>query len=334
MHCSQKNKENIMKVLLRNLRVSILFLGCLLVVYGCSEERLQSTAVDLLTGTDTSVIAPPPPEIASLLWGDLEVVKAKLADVLDDGSYTEDGRIILDGAGVARDGFLYEIDFIETQRTYYQKYVDVAGIAIIGSRDVDDIFFHAARKVVLGMTAKRREVRDWLSVHRGDWPADRFRMILASPLCDYPQVHVSVEDRGRVCDRFKGACVGESYCVVVAQYSSFYEGELSFSRTFIHEMGHAMHYALRDTDPTFQERLEIAYVDANTGEGGSLFGGMPNDREFWAEATRYWFGKVASPDPLAKWGENLLQSDPLLYELLDEVYPLLYLREVDWEHLE
>lgn len=322
------------------MRVKILLfvLGCSLVFCGCSEEHLQSTAVDLLTGnTDTdSVIGPPPPEIAKLLWGDIDATRAKLVEVTENGSYvTEDGNTIFDSAGVARDRFIYKINFIETQRNYYQKYIDADGIAIIGSDEVDDVFFYAAKKVALGMTAKRPETREWLSVYHGAWPADRFRMILASPNCDYPQVHVSVEDNGRICDRYGGACVSEAYCVVVVQFSPFpgHEDELSFSGTFIHEMGHAIHFALQDIDPTFQARLEAAYEDAKIGDGGSWFGGMPNDKEFWAEATKYWFRKVASPSPTGKWGENLYHADPLLYELLDEVYPLLYLRAVDWEHV-
>ena len=46
------------------------------------------------------------------------------------------------------------------------------------------------------------------------------------------------------------------------------------------------------------------------------------------------FFKVSRPSESgAGWGENLRRSDPLLYELLDEVYPRLYLEMVDWEHL-
>lgn len=321
------------------MKVKILFflLGCLLVFCGCSEEHLHTTAVDLLMGnTDTvPVPEPPPPEIAKLLWGDIDAVKTKLADVTEDGIYeTEDGRTIHDTAGVARERFTYEINFIEAQQNYYQKYIDAAGIAIIGGREVDDIFFYAARKVVLGMTAKRPEVREWLSVHHGKSPSTRFRMILASPNCDYPQVHLSVENNSRLCDRYRGACVSDAYCVVVTQFSSIpgHEDELSFSSVFIHEMGHAIHYALRDIDPTFQERLEAAHEDAKTGGGGSLFGGLPIN-EFWAEATKDWFFKVSNPNPIGRWGENLHRADPLLYELLDEVYPLLYLRTVDWEHV-
>ena len=319
------------------MKVKILFflLGCLLVFCGCSEEQLHSTAVDLLTGdTDTTPVpGPPPPEIATLLWGDIDAVRKRLADVIEKGSYeAEDGSIIL-GGEVTEELFTYEIDFIETQRNYYQKYIDADGIAIIGGREVDDVFFYAARKIVLGMTAKGPEVREWLSVHHRELPSDRFRMILATPSCGIPQVQVSVRGESRLCDRYIGACIPDLYCVVVVQYSlPPHEDELSFSATFIHEMGHAIHYALQDIDPTFQERLVAAYEDTKTGEGGSLFGGLPIN-EFWTEATKDWFFKVSNPNPFGGWGEYLRRSDPLLYELLDEVYPLLYLRAVDWEHI-
>ena len=255
-------------------KIMCFVLVALLVFFGCSEEHLESTVIDILTGkTDTdTVIGPPPPEIATLLWGDLDAAKANLADVLEDGILEINGRRIHDTAGVARDGLIYEIDFIETQRNYYQKYIDADGLAIIGGAEVDDIFFSAAKKVALGMTSKRPETRAWFSVYRGESPAERFRMILASPKCLIPQVHLGAMTNRRLCHRYAGACIPDRYCVVTVGLRSIpgHEGELIFSHTFIHEMGHAIHYALRAIDPTFQTRLEAAYEDANTGEGGQL----------------------------------------------------------------
>ena len=309
---------------MKQIKLFSVVLILLIALCGCSDERLSP--VDLLKSSAggvevsaDSTIGPPPPEIAKLLWGDLDATKAELPTAY----------------GVMQEFVLREINFIETQQAYYQKYIDADGIAIIGSDAVDDIFFHAAKKVVLGMTSKRPETREWLSVSHGAYPSNRFRMILVTPECDIPRAQAHILTEGRVCDRYIGACVGEWYCVVVVQFSSTpgHEDELSFSGTFIHEMGHAIHYALRDVDPTFQTRLDAAYEDANTGEGGSNFGGMPNEREFWAEATWYWFNKVSNPNPsVASLGKTFQRADPLLYQLLDEVYPLLYLRAVDWEH--
>ena len=58
--------------------------------------------------------------------------------------------------------------------TYYTKYIDAEGIAIVGSDWVRDEQFYAAREIVLLMTSKRPELREPLSLKTG------FRIILLS----------------------------------------------------------------------------------------------------------------------------------------------------------
>lgn len=299
----------------------------LIVVCGCSNDQLHPVAIDLFNGASEveviaeSTIGPPPPDVAELLWwGNFETRLEALMQVLSRNETRLAGDKRAEYLPLIRT-HIESLCLLVAREDYYTKYIDAGGIAIVGGDNVDDIFFYAAQKVVLGMTSKRPHLRERLS------PEHRFRMVL------FPR-----DLGGTVLPEINsylglGWCIGEEWCAVPVGYSvsKGHEDELSFAPIFIHEMGHAIHYAMQDIEPTFQVRLEAAFADANEGEGGSLFGGQTNERELWAEGTTYWFFKVSSPNG-AWWGADLHQTDPLLYQLLDEVYPRLYLRSVDWEH--
>ena len=101
---------------------------------------------------------------------------------------------------------------------------------------------------------------------------------------------------------------------------------------FSHEFAHAIHYAIRVLDPTFDDRLEAAYADVM--ENDSYFGDSPkismlrNATEYWAGSATKWCGKFAGSTK-EFYHDKFRDQDPLMYALLEEWLPLIDLRTVE-----
>ncbi len=92
----------------------------------------------------------------------------------------------------------------------------------------------------------------------------------------------------------------------------------------IHEFGHAIHeMALKIVDPTFDERLNIAYTQAL--EAGLWKGtyAATNRSEYWAEGVQSWFDTNREHDSEhnhVNTRQELREYDPSLARLLEEVF--------------
>ena len=82
-----------------------------------------------------------------------------------------------------------------------------------------------------------------------------------------------------------------------------------------------MHYAIRLIDPTFDDRLQEAYVKDKGGKHLTY-----NSIEYWAQGASIWFNRIRR-DPV--YYDQFLESYPLLYDLLAEWYDPIYLRDVE-----
>ena len=108
--------------------VGIILLAIFTITIGCAENTLFT-----LFGGDTEpVITEPPEEV----WQATEVMRA------------EQG-----------------ID-LTTQKAFYTKYIDAAGIAILANAAVADAHLIEARQVILLLTAKRPELREMLATQK------------------------------------------------------------------------------------------------------------------------------------------------------------------------
>lgn len=210
------------------------------------------------------------------------------------------------------------------------KYIDAGGVTIVGHSQVADVHFYKARMVFLIMTSEHPEIREYLSLARD------FRIVL-------------LDARG------EGGC-GWNFCRVSSD-----------TFTLVHEFGHAMHYAIRELDPAFQERLEEAYAvayadaveDAGYWNGPDVYRqgdyAMRNDREYWAMGVNRWFGlttyfrdgvwpyfqdgqthfrsgELSYDAYIAQDHDVFLELDPMLYALLKEwLPPPVDLRDIDWQ---
>ena len=331
---------------------SILFLFCVL---GCGDEGLENVLYDLGAAPATEgVVTKVPQEIKEIIWGrDVDALMAELKDVLDDGFYTnKDGRLVHDSANVAPPILIRQICFRREQEAYYNKYISAGGIAIMGNRYIEDRFFYAARDIALGMTSKRPELRALLSPSRENRPGTtedgfrnavsgryvisrKFRMILLHLHHSFALLpEVRLKSEYPVYPQPSG--IGgffPTYAFVTVQ-DRYLQGVKSIAMyaIFSHEFAHAIHYAIRLLDPTFDDRLEAAYADVM--ENGSYFGDSPkismlrNATEYWAGSATKWCGKFAGSTK-EFYHDKFRDQDPLMYALLEEWLPLIDLRTVE-----
>ena len=287
---------------MKNMKQLLFLLLISLIAFGCSDERLiQPMEGVFFDGGEGNGVAPqgtlgpPPPEIQELLW--------------------DNENVLLRNA----------------QQKYYTKYINAGGIAIIGDNSIGDRFFWAGRDIILTMTSKHPEIREVLSAEK------KFRMILVSPplgLVSIPEVDIDFVINDTHGIGFCGRGISRNYfCAQTVQEHPLPDKDDLVMDAFVHEFAHAMHHAIHnDIAPTFQERLEEAYTNAL--ETGGVWGhgsyGLENVQEYWAVGVQKWFWKVTKTET-PEFHAHFLEKDPLLYDLLDEWLPFVYLRPVEWK---
>ncbi len=289
--------------------------------------RVPLTA-EIAVGTGSElVVSPVPTEIEDALWFSWDSRLDRLEELLS----------IRHGQHLNADGELEQTKlpprpfqfFCENvhRRLFYDKYIDAGGIAIIAPSErtstagVDDEFLYAAREIILTMTSKRPELREALS------PANRFRYILVG---------------------FLNFAVNMPYELQqLSQYLGFFAGDFAVSGIYwdlngkkaglssgivVHEMAHAIDYAFAQHPHLFPDwgtRLRTAYTLAyqKALQGKGFFDipdhyALTNEGEYWATGAQEWFTDIHGNNLADEWQRaKLIEQDPLLYALLNEVFP-------------
>lgn len=234
--------------------------------------------------------------------------------------------------------FICAYTSIDEIKAHYTKYINAGGIWIIGTEYVRDEQFYAAQQVVLLMTSKRPEVREYLSELVG------FRIILMSteqPIDPTNPVDVeynfaTIPERPNMVKAgwYSGNKIGGYAAASIAwQLESQREGpdKISMNLTaVIHEFAHAMHDAIEELDPTFNDRLEAAYQDALIPTHSILDDhGLSKPSEYWAVGVTDWFHDTPYYQQVARKPSN--NNDLLLFhELIPEWLPQIYLRPLEY----
>lgn len=329
-------------------KLLFLILIALCFVSGCGDEGVLLEDIVATAPSAEAVIGPVPIETQEIIWGkDIPTLMEELEDFLEKD---------FDGFAEKR---IAQICLRREQEAYYLKYINAGGVAIMGHKTVDDRFFYAARDIVLGMTQKRPELRALLTPSRENrpgatrrdgthdvtglaTPSRKFRYILYEQNMgrnSIPEKHLnpSFSEPQWTPTRVPGHC-STSYCYQVVHLQ---KGALSLSDVFLHEFAHAIHFAIRLIDPTFEDRLQAAYDEAvknansannPDGQGYWVSGqyALSNPGEYWAETVKAWFHRLAAPDTPEVIRAKLRDGNPLGHALLEEWFDFLYLREVDW----
>ena len=205
---------------------------------------------------------------------------------------------------------------------FYKKCVLTKGFPVVGSEKVNDYALLEAAFLIDRMLAGREDLRQALIKHKV-----RFGILAASEfttdLPEYRDLKPPLFWKKRA--RGLGAAPGQPLVScgeenLLNAVGDPYEGE----NILIHEFAHAIHgVALREVDPTFDERLSATFAEARRQGLWKYTYAMANKGEYWAEGVQSWFDCNKRLDPQHNGiatREKLLDYDPRFGRLLSEVF--------------
>ncbi len=301
-----------------------LFLLCCLCIFGCDDVRDGMLKVHI-TGGDNEV------EVTGIPQELIDIYKAELS-------------------WLPQRQFEFELD---RHLTYYTKYIDADGIAIVGNHYVRDEQFYVAREIILHMTSKHPEIREHLSLETNN---RGFRVVLMNTeepvdsefnsefgrrngyVAAYPE-NQRFTHSGQSLRTHCVARIGWRGLQWDAETETWKPGRLTLGvGTLIHEFAHALasQQAITLIYPDFHEQLENAFLTdipydpdnpnpiAPFGENSAHTAGFGNKNmsEYWAELTRHWF--VIHPNRLTLYYKEYKQ-DQLMLPIIEDIFPKIYL---------
>ena len=215
--------------------------------------------------------------------------------------------------------------------TFYQKYVDANGVAILSSAAPSDASLISACRLVVSMLAKRDDVRKALIQNQA-----RFVIIGkdegTAEVPEYGYGPRPQADKDQINQRARG--LGGQVASCGEENISCLAGDRYRDESIcVHEFSHTIStYGVFAADHTFEKRLETAFERASAS-------GILDDtyrkssvQEYWAEGVQDWYDTNASASPsngihnAVDTRPELRGYDPTLYALIEEVFP----PSLDW----
>jgi hypothetical protein len=204
---------------------------------------------------------------------------------------------------------------------HYQKCVLVGGFPILGSAKVDDRAFAEAAYLIEHMLAHKPAIREALvknKVRCAIMAHDEFTTSVPEHRTLRPASYWNRRARGlgASASRPTVSCAEENLlCLRGDPYGT--------ECILIHEFAHAMHeMGLRDADPTFDRRLDIAFRAAmRAGLWKGKYASV-NRMEYWAEGVQSWYHTNRENDHdhnHVNTRPEIKEYDPELAKLLAEV---------------
>ena len=213
---------------------------------------------------------------------------------------------------VVRD--FYELD------PYYEQWINVEGLPVIASAKVNPYALKEAAWLIEKMIGHRPDVLRAMAGNKA-----RFSVIAHTELITEIPEYSDVITPDFLVYLYRGGGGSEGATVTSSEENILaYPGQASQEyNVLIHEFAHGIHLlGLNTLDPTFEERLRIAYEAAMKKGLWQGTYASSDIREYWAEATQAWFYHNA-PDSFDRFGNTrraLKEYDPELATLLAEVY--------------
>lgn len=209
---------------------------------------------------------------------------------------------------------------------FYKKYLDADGISVISSEKVDDEALKVARKIIVGMLAKREDIKAYMVKKHC-----RFMVIgEKEEVCDIPEyAHIcnspdSIAYWNKRARGFGGApeddlssSCGEENLICLP--GDRYEGE----NILIHEFAHLIHtVGIVGVDPDFNNKLETVMNHAIEKGLWKKTYALSNKEEYFAETVQSFFNcnryseKPNGVHNSINRREKLKEYDPEMYQLL------------------
>lgn len=205
---------------------------------------------------------------------------------------------------------------------FYEKFVDVGGLPIVGSTQVSDNALAECAWIVSHMLERRPDILQALA--KGNV---RFAiMAYTEYTTDIPE-HSRLKPAVYWDRRARGlGATPDSPAVSGGEENllAFPGDPYPTENIPIHEFGHAIHeVGMAAVDPTFDGRLKQAYDDARARGLWKETYAAVNRMEYWAEAVQSWFDNNRDRDALHN-GVNtrvkLREYDPGVAALCEEVF--------------
>jgi len=201
---------------------------------------------------------------------------------------------------------------------FYQKHVDLAGFALLGSARVSDAAVREARWILAHMLEGREDVLRELTrrrVHLVVMAHDEYTTDVPEQRQLSPAVYWDRRARG-----LGGSPVSCAEENLLGSPGDPYSTE----SILVHEFAHVVHgYGLRGLDPTFDKRLREAFKAAREAQLWEGTYAATDHGEYWAEAVQCWFDDNRENDALHNHVDTraeLREYDPGVAALCEEVF--------------
>ncbi len=201
---------------------------------------------------------------------------------------------------------------------FYQKHIDLDGFPILGSSNVSDHALLEAEWIVRRMLTNRADIIRALATNRARLVVmahNEYTTDIPEQSDMKPKVYWDRRARG-LGGRIASCAEENLLCFPGDPYST--------ENILVHEFSHVIHgVALKAIDPTFNRRLNSAFLNAtNTGLWKGTYAGT-SAGEYWAESVQDWFDDNRHDDALhnhVHTRAQLKEYDPKVAALCAEVF--------------
>ena len=205
---------------------------------------------------------------------------------------------------------------------FYQKFVDVGGLPVLGSAKVSDDAIAEAAWIVRRMLDGRDDVLKAMTsqnVRAVVMAKDEFTTDVPEHSKLRPKLYWDRRARGLGATTRNPVVSGAEENLLC-----FHRDPYPNENIFLHEFAHAIHSTgMNKVDPSFDERLRTAYSAAKDRGLWKNTYAATNRAEYWAEGVQSWFDDNAPPDALhndIRTRAKLKEYDPLLAGLCKDVF--------------
>jgi len=205
---------------------------------------------------------------------------------------------------------------------FYQKFIDLEGLPVVGSTNVSDFALREAVWIVRQMLTNRTDILHAMASNNVRLAVMAWNEFTT----DVPE-HSDLESKVYWDRRARGlGATPRRPAVSCAEENLLgYPGDpYSTENICIHEFSHAIHeMGMSRLDPTFDKRLRAAFQKAKDAGLWKGTYAATNPMEYWAEGAQSWFDNNRANDSLHNHVDTraeLKEYDPALAKLCEEVF--------------